>query len=79
MRLTAILAAVAAALCLTACSGPEPFGDGGPIAPDQAVRGALEADDERLETGEHTDVWTFTAAPANAIWRPWSPPISTPI
>lgn len=62
MRLTAILAAAAAALCLSACSAPEPFGDGGPIALDQAVRGALEADDERLETGEHTAVWTFTAA-----------------
>lgn len=61
MRLVAALAALAAAFALNACSGPEPFGDGGPIQPDRAVRGALEADDETLTSGEHRDVWTFQA------------------
>ena len=63
MRLTALFAALFAALCaalaLGACS--EPFGDGGPIQPDKGVRGALEEDDERLDSGEHRDVWTFEA------------------
>ncbi len=61
MRITAALAALAAAFAITACSGPESFGDGGPIQPDRTVRGALETDDERLTSGEHHDVWTFRA------------------
>lgn len=59
MRVPAIFAAIAAAFALNACSGPEPFGDGGSIRPDQTVRGALEADDETIGAGKHHDIWTF--------------------
>lgn len=59
-----VLAAVATAFLLSACGLGDlftPKGDGGPIQPGRAVRGALEADDPKLPSGESADVWTFDA------------------